>query len=291
ERGYFVRRLIRRAVHHADIVGLLPGLFSRMAEPVVAIYDHAYPELLEQKKNIMESIEKEEEKFRVALGKGRLVSLDQTSFTAKNAFNLYQSHGLPKDVIKDLAKERGFAFDEQGFDEEFKKHQEVSRTSAAGKFKGGLADTKEETVRLHTAHHLLLAALRQVLGDHVHQRGSNITAERARIDFSHPQKVLPEQLKQIEDLVNEKIKGGLEMVRKEMPKEEALKLGAEMEFGVKYGDIVSVYIAEDAKGNIFSKEFCGGPHVKNTKELGAFKIQKEEAVSAGVRRIRAVLTP
>jgi len=290
ERGYFVRRLIRRAVHHAGIVGLEPGLFSQLAEPVVGIYENAYPELLEQKKNIMESIEKEEEKFRVALGKGRLVSLDQTNFTAKNAFNLYQSHGLPKDVIKDLAKERGFVFDEKGFDEEFKKHQEVSRTSAAGKFKGGLADTKEETVRLHTAHHLLLAALRQVLGDHVHQRGSNITAERLRIDFSHPQKVTPEQLKQVEDLVNEKIHKGLDMLRKEMPKTEALELGAEMEFGVKYGDIVSVYIAQDAKGNIFSKEFCGGPHVKNTSELGTFSIQKEEAVQAGVRRIRAILS-
>jgi alanyl-tRNA synthetase len=179
--------------------------------------------------------------------------------------------------------------DENGFKEELKEHQEISRAGAEKKFKGGLADAKEETVRLHTAHHLLLASLRQVLGDHVHQRGSNITAERLRIDFSHPSKVTPEELREVEDLVNQKIQENLDMVRKEMPKDEAMSMGAEMEFGVKYGDIVSVYMARDKQGSIFSKEFCGGPHVESTGVLGHFKILKEESVSSGIRRIRAVL--
>ena len=179
--------------------------------------------------------------------------------------------------------------DLESYHDEFAKHQEISRTSAAGKFKGGLADTSYETTKLHTANHLLLAALRQVLGNDVHQRGSNITVERIRLDFSYPQKVTEEQQKEVEDLVNQKIQEELDMVKQEMPKQEAINIGAEMEFGVKYGDMVLVYSAKDKEGNVFSKEFCGGPHVKNTSELGKFKIIKEESVSSGVRRIRAVL--
>ena len=211
------------------------------------------------------------------------------TISSTDTFDLYQSYGFPLEITIDLAKEKGLKVDVQGFREEFKKHQELSRAGADKKFKGGLADTKTETVRLHTAHHLLLAALQKVLSGNIKQRGSNITSERLRIDFSYGQKVTKEQLEQVEDLVNEKINEGLDMVRKEMPKKEAEKLGAQMEFGVKYGDTVSVYFAQDKNGNVFSKEFCGGPHVKNTKELGHFKIIKEEAVASGIRRIKAIL--
>ena len=244
-----------------------------------------------KKEEIKKNIQEEEERFRVTLQKGlkEFEKISANNISGKKAFDLYQSYGFPLDITLELAKEKGVTVDTASFEQEFTKHQEISRTSAVGRFKGGLADASYETTKLHTANHLLLAALRVVLGDHVHQRGSNITAERIRLDFSHPQKVGLEQLQQIEELVNTKIQGGLDMIREEMPQEEAMKLGAEMEFGVKYGDIVSVYIAKDTKGNTFSKEFCGGPHVKNTSELGGFKIIKEEATSDGVRRIRAVL--
>ena len=293
ERGYIVRRLLRRAVRHADVIGLGQGNLALLVDPLINAYEGAYPELVEQREKIVQNIQEEEQKFRTTLEVGlkttSLVHLSQASFTAKNSFLLFQSLGIPKDIIRDLAKERGFSFDEEGFDQEFKKHQEVSRTAIAGRFKGGLADASYETTKLHTANHLVLAALRCVLGEHVHQRGSNITAERIRLDFSHPQKVAPEQLQEVENLVNQKIEESLDMMREEMPKKDAMKLGAEMEFGVKYGDVVSVYSAKNKKGEAFSKEFCGGPHVKNTLELGNFKIIKEEANSAGVRRIRAVL--
>jgi len=174
--------------------------------------------------------------------------------------------------------------------EELKKHQELSRTASAGMFKGGLADHKPETVKLHTAHHLLLAALQELFGKQVKQKGSNINSERLRIDFSFDRKLTDEEKTKIENMVQSKIDGGLEVVKKEMPLEDAKKIGAEMEFGVKYGNTVSVYFIEDKNGNVFSKEFCGGPHVGNTSELGKFKILKEEAVSSGVRRIKAILS-
>jgi len=291
DRGYFVRRLLRRAVRYADVLNMKQGKFAELALPVIEGYAGHYPELHEYEALIKETIQKEESRFRETLANGlrEFEKLSQGNISGRDAFNLYQSYGFPLEVTLDLSKEKGIEVDENGFAEEFKKHQEISRAGAEKKFKGGLADTKEETVRLHTAHHLLLAALRQVLGNHVHQRGSNITAERLRIDFSHPKKMSAEELKQAEDLVNQKIAENLDMIRKEMPKEEAMRLGAEMEFGVKYGDMVSVYMAQDEQGNIFSKEFCGGPHAEGTGELGHFKILKEEAVSAGIRRIRAVL--
>lgn len=291
ERGYFVRRLLRRAVRHADKLGMKQGVFAELVSPAIENYGEQYPEIKEQEQLIKETIQKEEVRFRETLAKGlkEFEKLSGKGISGYEAFNLYQSYGFPLDVTLELAKEKNIEVDRDGFQQEFQKHQEVSRTGAAGRFKGGLADASVETTRLHTANHLLLAALRQVLGEHVHQRGSNITAERIRLDFSHPQKAAPEELKKVEELVNEKIQEGLGMIKREMSKEEAQKLGAEMEFGIKYGDVVSVYFAEDEKGNVFSKEFCGGPHVKNTSELGKFKILKEEAVSAGIRRIRAVL--
>ena len=291
ERGYIVRRLLRRAVRHADLVGCKEGNLALLVDPLIASYTGAYPELIEHREETVQSIQEEEEKFRTTLQKGlkEFEKLSGNDISGKEAFDLYQTYGFPLDVTLELAKEKRVKVDTVAFNLEFAKHQEVSRTAAAGRFKGGLADASYETTKLHTANHLLLAALRQILGDHVHQRGSNITAERIRLDFSHPKKTTPEELKEIEDLVNQKIAESLDMVRKEMPKEEAVNLGAEMEFGVKYGDVVSVYSAQDKEGSVFSREFCGGPHVQNTSELGKFKIAKEEAVSSGVRRIRAVL--
>ena len=291
DRGYFVRRLLRRAVRHADVLGMKQGMFGELALPIIESYGDQYPELRRNENLMKETIQKEEARFRETLANGlkEFAKLSHKGISGKEAFDLYQSYGFPLEVTLDLAREKGVAVDEKGFQDELKRHQEISRAGVEKKFRGGLADTKKETVRLHTAHHLLLAALRQVLGSHVHQRGSNITAERLRIDFSHPAKMTVKETKQVEDLVNQKIQEHLDMVRKEMPKEEAMKLGAEMEFGVKYGDVVSVYVAQDKEGNVFSKEFCGGPHVTNTGELGHFKIVKEEAVSAGIRRLRAVL--
>jgi len=291
DRGYFVRRLLRRAVRHADILGMKRGMFAELALPIIESYADQYPELRQNKNLIKETIRREEARFRETLAYGlkEFAKLSHKGISGKEAFDLYQSYGFPLEVTLDLAREKGVVVDEKGFEEQLKRHQEISRAGVEKKFRGGLADTKKETVRLHTAHHLLLAALRQVLGEHVHQRGSNITAERLRIDFSHPAKMTPEGIQQVEDLVNQKIQAHLDMIRKEMPKEEAMKLGAEMEFGVKYGDVVSVYVAQDTGSNAFSKEFCGGPHVQNTGELSHFKIIKEEAVSSGIRRIRAVL--
>ena len=291
ERGYIVRRLLRRAVRHADIIGIKEGTLALLAEPVIAAYYGVYQELENKKEEIKKNIQDEEKRFRLTLQNGlkEFEKISTRNITGKEAFNLYQTYGFPLDITLELAEEKGITVDTASFKQEFIKHQEVSRTAASGRFKGGLADTSYETTKLHTANHLLLAALRKVLGQDVHQRGSNITAERIRLDFSHGQKMTPEEIQQVEDLTNEKIQESLEMVREEMPREKAVKLGAEMEFGIKYGDVVSVYVAKDKKGNVFSKEFCGGPHVQNTSELGKFKIVKEEAVSAGVRRIRAVL--
>ena len=234
----------------------------------------------------------------------------------KEIFSLYETYGLPVDVLRDKVKN----FDQAQFDELLKKHQELSRTASAGMFKGGLADHDPKTIKLHTAHHLLLAALQELFGKEVKQKGSNINQERLRIDFSFGRKITDEEKKKLEDMVNEKIHQGLDVVKKEMPLEEAQKIGAEMEFGVKYGNTVSVYfivptktynnflygipyqfknwifkfIGKDKNGeidlsNVVSKEFCGGPHVLNTSELGKFKIIKEEASSQGVRRIKAIL--
>lgn len=294
ERGYFVRRLIRRAVRHADILGVKVGMLSSLVEPLVKNYGDIYEEIIINKALIEETMKREEEKFRETLGKGlkefeKIILATHKTILSKDVFDLYQTYGFPLEMTVELAKEKGLEVDVEGFKKEFAKHQEVSRVGSGKKFKGGLADTKEKTIRLHTAHHLLLAALQKILEHNVKQKGSNITSERLRIDFAYPKKMTLEEISAVEDLVNEKIKEGLNMVRKEMPKEEAEQIGAEMEFGAKYGDKVAVYFIQGESGEIFSKEFCGGPHVKNTSELGKFKILKEEAVSQGVRRIKAIL--
>ncbi|MEI7616877.1 MAG: alanine--tRNA ligase-related protein, partial [Actinomycetota bacterium] len=204
--------------------------------------------------------------------------------SGEEAFILFSTYGFPLEITKDLAKERKIELDEQGFNTEFAKHQDLSRAGAEQKFKGGLADNSEVTARMHTATHLMIAALRKVLGDHVYQKGANITAERIRFDFSHGDKMTSEQIKQIEDLVNEQINKNIPVVCEEMTIDEAKESGAMGVFEHKYGDKVKVYTVGK-----FSKEICGGPHAKNTSELGRFKIQKEESSSSGVRRIKATL--
>ncbi len=303
DQGYFVRRLIRRSVRYADSLGLHEGGLSQVARMVSEMYGSLYAEIATQVDEIEKTIHLEEERFRKTLQRG-IKELERFAgdgtISSEDAFQLFTTYGFPLELIIEEAGARGIKqVDVEGFKELLKKHQEQSRAGSEQKFKGGLADTSEKTTRLHTAHHLLLKALQQVLGGHVHQRGSNITQERLRIDFSHPEKVTKEQLAEVEKIVNQKIKEDLPVVRTEMPKEEAEKLGAEHEFGAKYPDKVSVY-SVGPLDSAFSIEFCGGPHVASTGDLaktdnpstplGAkFKILKEEAVAQGVRRIKAVL--
>jgi len=294
ERGYLVRRLIRRAVRFSDKLGCPSGTLSKIVEAVVFDYGSAYPEV--KNSAIGTEITAEEERFRTTLQRGmrELERFTQGgSISAEDAFQLVTTYGFPLELILEEAGEKGIKqIDIEGFKELLKQHQDLSRAGSEQKFKGGLADTSEKTTRLHTAHHLLLKALQQVLGPEVHQRGSNITQERLRIDFSWGAKMTDEQKKKVEEIVNKKIKEDIPVVRTEMAKEDAEKLGAEHEFGAKYPDRVSVY-SIGTLDDAFSIEFCGGPHVEHTGDIsksGIFKIQKEEAVAQGVRRIKAVLT-
>lgn len=271
-RDYVLRRLIRRAVRFSK-----DPLLSQI-EKVKNIYRDIYD--LDDRGEIG----KEEERFRKTLEQG-LKEFEKGT----DPFVLATTYGFPLELTQELAKEKGKEININDFNKKMEEHQKLSQTASAGMFKGGLANTNEKTVRLHTAHHLLLAALQEVLGNTVKQRGSNITEDRLRIDFTFDRKMTDEEKKKVEDIVNENIKRGLTVVRREMPLFEAEKLGAEMEFGAKYPETVSVYFIEDENSNAISKEFCGGPHVSNTKDLGVFKIKKEEASSQGVRRIKAVL--
>ncbi|MBS3080776.1 alanine--tRNA ligase [Candidatus Pacearchaeota archaeon] len=293
ERGYVLRRLIRRAIRFGRNLGL-KEFVKESAMPVFEIYDD-YKELKEHKNEILNELAVEEKKFLQTLEKGiaifNKITNNKKTISGKDAFLLYQSYGFPLEITKELAKEKGINVDKQEFLKEEKKHQELSRKATEGIFKSGLADYSEKTVRMHTATHLLNESLRRVLGDEVKQRGSNITPERLRFDFSFGRKLTEEKIKKVEDLVNEKIKQNLDVVKVEMPLEQALNSGAQAEFGHKYPDIVSVYtiIDKKEKQGWFSKEICTGPHVKNTKEIGKFKILKEESVAAGIRRIKAVV--
>ncbi len=287
EQGYVLRRLIRRAIRYGRNLGL-KNFIQKIAEPIFKIYDD-YDHLQKNKKQILEELEREERRFNLTLEKGlrvfEKVTKNKKELDSKSAFLLYQSYGFPIEMTKELAKEKKIKVDEEGFRKELKRHQELSRTATEGKFKSGLADNSEATTKLHTATHLLLRALQIVLkDDSIIQKGSNITAERLRLDFSFPRKLTKEELKKIEDLVNSQIQSSCEVVREEMPLEQAKKEGAHGIFDKKYGEKVSVYSIGD-----FSKEICAGPHVKNTCELGHFKIKKEESSSQGVRRIKATL--
>jgi alanyl-tRNA synthetase len=309
-RGYVLRRLIRRAVRQGNLLGIEKNFTAQIAEVVVEMYKDFYKELEERKNVVLTELEKEEGKFRQTLNKGLVIFNNwfapelteegenfwsSNKIVAKRMFDLYQTHGFPIEIIFEELTNRNIKFDKNKylklFQEELKKHQELSRTASAGAFKGGLRSQDEQTTKLHTATHLLQAALRQVLGEHIFQKGSNITPERLRFDFSHPEKMTPEQIQAVENLVNEKIKENLSVKMEEMSVEEAKAAGALGVFESKYGEKVKVYSTDDALGKekVFSKEICGGPHAANTGELGHFKIVKEEASSAGVRRIKAIL--
>lgn len=291
DQGYVLRRLIRRAIRHGRKLGIAGYFLQDLADIVIEQFKQYYPKFADLRSEIKLELVNEEEKFSKALGNGEKQFAKITASIKPNgvmpgelAFHLFDTYGFPLEITKELAKEKGITIDESGFQEFYKQHQDLSRAGAQKKFKGGLADASWETIRGHTATHLLQSALRQVLGTHVLQKGSNITPERLRFDFSHPEKMVPEQIKEVEDLVNEKIKEGIVVHYEIMSVEQAHKIGAIGLFDDKYAEKVKVYIMGD-----FSKEFCGGPHVNNTQEVGHFKIVKEEACSAGVRRIKAVV--
>ena len=290
DQGYILRRLIRRAIRFAIKLGIPEGNLHQVAEQVIAQYQRVYPELCENKDRIIGELNLEEERFQKTINQGmrefeKLVTyLKDNTIPGKSAFRLYDTFGFPLEFTIELAKERGFRVDEQGYAEAFKKHQALSHAGAEQRFKGGLADTSEQTARLHTATHLLNAALKNILDENINQKGSNITAERLRFDFNFPRPVTKEELAKIEDFVNRAIAASVDVECREMRVEEAKAAGAVGVFSAKYGDTVKVYNIEG-----WSKEICGGPHAKNTAELKKFKIVKEQSSSAGVRRIKAVL--
>ena len=291
--NYVLRRLIRRAVRYARQLGIGQGFTVKLAEVICEKYKHIYPELTANLATCKLDLEAEETRFNRTLDKGEarynkvttaLKEHGQTRISGKLAFELYDTYGFPIELTLEMAAKDGLTVDKEGFDEANRKHQELSRTTSAGSFKAGLQDNSEVVTRMHTATHLLHAALHQVLGPNALQKGSNITAERLRFDFSWPQKMTDEEKAKVEELVNKWINEGIEVTKKMTTVEEAKAEGAMALFGAKYGDQVSLYSIGD-----ISKEICCGPHVANTKELGSFKIKKEESSSAGVRRIKAVI--
>ncbi len=293
DRGYILRRLIRRMIRHMNKLEISLDELSTLIELNVENLKEMYPELENKKEIIKNVILEEKDKFVKTLTKGEkefekeiaeIRKQGKEVVDGKIVFRLYDTYGFPPEVTEELAQENGMKIDKEEFNKLFKEHQEKSRAGSEQKFKGGLASTGEMETKYHTATHLLNAALKQVLGQHVHQKGSNITAERMRFDFSHPSKMTDEEKQKTEDLVNSWIQSAIPVEHMEMKKEEAIKMGAEAMFIEKYGDIVSVYKIGD-----FSLEVCGGPHVHNTSELGHFKIKKEESSSSGVRRIKAIL--
>ena len=305
DQGYILRRLIRRAVRVADELGMKPGSLFHVADTLIEQYRDVYENVGRLKETIKVTIDTEEKKFRNTLKDGlkefnksvsKLAEENTKVISGEIAFKLVTTYGFPFEMVKEMAKEKNLTVDEADFEQKFNAHKALSRAGAEQKFKGGLGDTGDMSVKYHTATHLLHQALRIVLGEHVQQRGSNITPERLRFDFSHPTKMTDEEKTRVEQIVNEQIQAKLPVCVVSLPLAEAEKTGALHFFGEKYPETVTVYYIgqnADEKGShmdtAFSKEFCGGPHVKNTSELGVFKIQKEEAVSQGVRRIKAIL--
>lgn len=321
DQGYILRRLIRKAIRLGRLIGIGGCFTIQIGDLIIANYKESYPELQQNRAKILTELEKEEHKFNATLENGlkefekianHLIEINkkmQKSFepikklnkkmqevakpfnefnkkmiSAREAFLLFQSYGFPIEMTEELAAEKGVKVDKQGFEKEYEKHQELSRVGAEKKFKGGLSDASEETRKLHTATHLLNEALRKILKEDIKQKGSNITPERLRFDFNFDRKLTPDEIKKIENEVNRVIKSAVEVKREELPLEKALSSGAHGEFGAKYPPKVSVYTIGD-----YSKEICMGPHANNTKELGKFKIVKEESSASGVRRIKAVL--
>ena len=295
DQSYVLRRLIRRAIREARKLGVMDHFTQKLAKVVIDNYSDVFPELADKAQFIFEELAREEAQFAKTLEKGthefeKLIEkvpahIQNKVISGKNAFYLYETYGFPLELTVEMASEKGFKVDKESFEKAFQAHQELSRKGAEQKFKGGLADHSEDTAKLHTATHLLHKALRTVLGSHVEQKGSNITADRLRFDFSHPDKMTPEQLAEVEKIVNDVIKSDLPVICSEMSVDEAKASGAIGLFGDRYGDVVKVFSIGD-----FSKEICGGPHASNTGSLGGFKIQKEESSSRGIRRIKAVLT-
>ena len=289
-KGYVLRRLIRRAIRYGKLLGINTSFCSKIARSVLPVYPD-YQELHRNHKFIMEHLDLEESRFLETLEKGMKefskIGKDKI-ITGKEAFLLFQSFGFPIEMTQELAEEKNIKIDLEEYNEEFAKHQDLSRTSSSGVFKSGLADNSEQTRRLHTATHLLNEALRKILSKDIHQKGSNITPERLRFDFNFPRKLTQEEIKSIEEEVNNVISLALPVKREEIPIDDALNSGAQAEFGAKYPELVSVYtVGSDKKW--YSKEICTGPHVSNTSELHHFKITKEESVAAGIRRIKAIV--
>lgn len=293
-RGYVLRRLIRRAIRHGKQIGIERNFLAVISESVFEIYREFYPELIQKKEIILDELDREEYKFNKTLERGlrEFEAISKNNdISGKNAFALFSTYGFPLEMTCEIAKEKGVKVDTTEFNKEFEKHQHLSKTVSAGMFKGGLADAGEKTVRYHTATHLLHQALKIVLGKDATQKGSNITSERLRFDFSWTGKMTKDQIEKVEEIVNGKIKENLPVSWVEMGLDDARNAGAIGLFGHKYEDKVKVYdIGDRVKdGQVFSKEICMGPHAKSTGELGRFKIIKEEAVSAGTRRIKAIL--
>ncbi len=292
DQGYILRRLIRRAIRHAKKlnIDINSNWEEKIALAIIKQYQKYYKELEENKQVVLNVLKDEKNKFNKTLEKGlkefdKIISnLENNTINKDLAFKLYDTYGFPIELTIELANDHNLKVDLEGFKEKFKAHQELSRTASVGKFKGGLSSQGEKETKYHTATHLLNAALKKVIGNDVHQKGSNITSERMRFDFSCDHKLTDEEKKKVESLVNEWINMDLEVSKEEMPKEKAIEIGAEHQFIEKYPDIVTVYKIGDV-----SLEICGGPHVKSTKCLGHFKIKKEEASSAGVRRIKGIL--
>ncbi len=297
DQGYVTRRLVRRATRFGKNLGTKESVTAYIAESFISTYQKHYTNINERKGVILTAIAEEEKKFLKTLSQGqkyfdKLIKKGKT-ISGTDAYILYTTYGFPIEITEELAKEEGGSVDMKAFEKEMKGHQQLSKAGGEKKFKGGLQDTSYETTQLHTATHLLHAALRKVLGDHVFQKGSNITQERLRFDFSHTAKMSDKEKEKVESIVNDAIKSNYDMVKEEMTTEEAKQKGAIGLFEDEYariGNKISLYTAMDSKsGNVFSREICGGPHVKKTGELGQFKIKKEEAVSAGVRRIKAII--
>jgi len=296
DRGYILRRLLRRAMVYGKLLNLQHHWLKALIGKVVTNYAEAYPELIDRSEGVYKALEGEQEKFAKTLEKGlkefEKVVKKNNGISGENVFNLYQTYGFPWELTKDLAEAAGYLLIGvgAGFEAELKKHQDLSRTSSAGKFKGGLASHSEMATRYHTTTHLLHKALRDVLGPNVWQKGSHINDERTRFDFTYPTKLTDEQKKQVEDLVNKWIQLDAVVTQEMMPLARAKELGAIGLFGEKYADTVSIYTITDKDGNVISREFCGGPHVEHTAQIGGkFRIAKEEAVSAGMRRIKGVV--
>lgn len=304
DQWYILRRLMRRAIREAYKLGFKGNFLGEIAKVVIENLAHQYPNLEEKRENILAEIEKEENQFGQTLEKwlkefdkllrGFEIAFERSgkkidTIAGAKAFRLYDTYGFPLEMTMELAREYNLKVDEKGFEKAFAEHQEKSRSASAGKFKGGLADDSEESTRLHTATHLLLAGLNEVLGGWIHQKGSNITPERLRFDFNFDRKVEREELDKVEEFVNEAINSGLQVSIQEMEKQKAMEIWVEGSFWEKYPDVVKVYTMVWGNGKTYSKELCGGPHVENSEGMGTFKIKKEQASSAGVRRIKAVL--